>query len=262
MPVPNRNHHTPTGAERAVTAGPLPRYQQVKSQILDRIASREWSPGARIPSENELVRTLAVSRMTAHRAMRELAAEGYVVRVQGLGTFVAPTRPRSALVEIRSIADEIAESGGVHASRVLFLRPESAPPEVARILALPPGVRIFHSLLLHTDRGVPMQLADRWVNPQVAPDYLAQDFTRITPSRYLLNVAPVTEAEHVIEAVRPNRRTRELLSIEADEPCLVLHRTTWVRATAATHSRFTHPGSRYRIGGRFRPTVTGGAITG
>ena len=135
---------------------------------------------------------------------------------------------------------------------------EKAPPEVARILDLHPGERIFHSVLLHTDRGVPMQLADRWVHPQVAPAYLEQDFTRITPSRYLLSVAPVTEAEHVIEALRPDPRTQDLLAVAPDEPCLVLHRTTWVGTTAATHSRFTHPGSRYRIGGRFTPAAAGG----
>jgi GntR family histidine utilization transcriptional repressor len=98
-------------------------------------------------------------------------------------------------------------------------------------------------------------LGDRYVNPVVAPHYLDQDFTTITPTNYLLRTAPVTKVEHIIEAVRPDAQTRRLLEIDADEPCLVLHRQTWHDALVSTHSRFSYPGSRYRIGGRFTPVV-------
>ncbi|HET9331929.1 MAG TPA: GntR family transcriptional regulator, partial [Steroidobacteraceae bacterium] len=63
------------------------RYQQVKHFILDRIAGGSLRAGERVPSENELTRTLTVSRMTANRALRELAEDGVLVRVAGVGTF-------------------------------------------------------------------------------------------------------------------------------------------------------------------------------
>ncbi|HYP64940.1 MAG TPA: GntR family transcriptional regulator, partial [Steroidobacteraceae bacterium] len=43
------------------------RYLQVKNIILEQIAGGRLPAGARVPSENELTRTLAVSRMTANR---------------------------------------------------------------------------------------------------------------------------------------------------------------------------------------------------
>lgn len=53
-----------------------PLYRQVKRHILERIAGGALAEGAQVPSENELTRTLGVSRMTAHRALRELTSEG------------------------------------------------------------------------------------------------------------------------------------------------------------------------------------------
>jgi GntR family histidine utilization transcriptional repressor len=230
-------------------------YIQVKEHILARIDSGEWPPDTRIPSENQLVTSLNVSRMTVNRALRELAAEGRLVRVQGVGSFVAHPKPMATLFEIQSIDDEFKGWGGVHACDILLLAEERAYPELAAVMGIPLEAPVFHSIIVHRDRGRPVLLADRYINPVVAPDYLNQDFTKITPTKYLLQVAPVTKVEHIIEAVRPDAETRRLLEIDAEEPCLVLHRQTWNDGLVSTHSRFSYPGSRYRIGGRFTPLV-------
>ncbi|ODN72400.1 HTH-type transcriptional regulator FrlR [Methylobrevis pamukkalensis] len=94
-----------------------PLYQGLKREIRDRIARGDWAAGTRVPSENELVAEFGVSRMTANRALRELAAEGLVVRVKGAGSFVADAKGHSALVEVRNIADEIRARGHDHRAR-------------------------------------------------------------------------------------------------------------------------------------------------
>jgi GntR family histidine utilization transcriptional repressor len=107
----------------------VPRYQAVKNWLVERIGSGELRPDDRTPSENELVETLGVSRMTANRALRELTAEGLLRRVQGLGTFVADMRPQSELVELRNIADEIRGRGHAHRAEVLALLPDALAPQ-------------------------------------------------------------------------------------------------------------------------------------
>ena len=87
---------------------PGPLYRKVKKSIKARIVSGEWPPEDRIPSENELVTALGVSRMTVHRALRELAAEGYLIRVQGVGTFVSPRKPVAAMLDIRPLKKKIS----------------------------------------------------------------------------------------------------------------------------------------------------------
>lgn len=231
---------------------PQPLYQKVKRHIRALIADDRLRPGSPIPSENQLVQELKVSRMTVHRALRELAAEGLLVRIQGVGTFVAPQKPQFTLLEMVSIAEEIRQRGGVHTSAVHLLQSEPAAGFIARRMLLAPGSEVFHAVLVHHEDRVPVQLADRYVNPAMAPDFLSQDFTRMTPADYLLRTAPVTEVEHVVEAVSADERTRDLLHLKKNTPCLELHRTTWAGEVVVTHSRFTYPGPRYRLGGRFK----------
>lgn len=234
----------------------VPLYQQVKQFIEARIISGEWSPDTKIPSENELVTELGASRMTVNRAFRELASEGHLTRVQGVGTFVAAQKPQSALLEIKSISEEIQISGGIHSSEIHLLKKEKANLELAKSMELKPGSSVYHSIIVHKDRNTAIQFAERYVNPAIAPDYIKQDFTKITPSEYLLNVAPITEVEHVVEAILPDKKVQKILSIKSSEPCLLLLRRTWVKGIVATRNRFIYPGSRYRIGGRFTPSTS------
>ena len=52
----------------------LPLYAKVKDHILGQIRAGVWAAGSRVPSENQLVETFGISRMTANRALRELTA--------------------------------------------------------------------------------------------------------------------------------------------------------------------------------------------
>ena len=228
-----------------------PAYQQVKDHILERVLKGDWPEGARVPSENELTRTLGFSRMTVNRALRELTAEGWLTRTQGAGTFVAESRPQSAVLEIRNIADEIRERGHEHSSEIYQLGAVAAPSVEAGLLGLEEGAKIFHSLILHYDNGLPVQLEDRFVNPAAAPDYLRQDFRRITPYEYLMKAAPLSEAEHVIQAIQPDPETARLLSVNPKAPCLLLKRRTWSGDKSVTFARLVHPGDRFQLWGRF-----------
>ena len=76
--------------------GPAPLYARVKQMIVQQIENGSWPPHHRVPSESELVSELGFSRMTINRALRELTAEGLLVRMQGVGTFVAEPAASSA----------------------------------------------------------------------------------------------------------------------------------------------------------------------
>jgi len=241
------------GQSMVTPISPKPLYQQVKDYILEKIHKGQWTPDMKIDSENSLVETMGVSRMTVNRALRELSAEGKLVRLQGVGTFVARQKPQSELLEIRSIAREIQERGGKHSCDIHLLEQEKSSPEVASDMGLESNAPVYHAIMLHKDNGTPIQLADRYINPAMAPDFLKQDFTRITPSDYLMGISPAMEVEHVIEAVIPDKWLRDLLQIPRTEACLLLHRRTWVNGEVATRNRFIYPGSRHKIGSRFNP---------
>lgn len=228
-----------------------PLYQQVKDYIVGRILAGDWPEGARVPSENELTREQGVSRMTVHRALRELTGEGWLERVQGAGTFVAQAKPQSEILSIHNIADEIRERGHAHSAEICLLRREKARALEAKLLGLQRGEALFHSIIVHRENGLPIQLEDRYVSPAVAPAYLEQDFTEITPHHYLMQAAPLSEAEHVVMAVLPSPEEAQLLEIPPGDPCLLLRRHTWSAERPVTWARLLHPGERYRLGGRF-----------
>ena len=50
------------------------------------------------------------------QGLRELVAEGWLVRTAGSGSFVADRRTESPLLAIRNIADEIAERGSEYSA--------------------------------------------------------------------------------------------------------------------------------------------------
>ncbi|MGB3224857.1 MAG: histidine utilization repressor [Desulforhopalus sp.] len=235
----------------------LPLYQQVKEYILGKINDSTMLPGMKIESEAELVASLNVSRMTVNRALRELTAEGRLKRIQGRGTFIADKKPQASLLQIQSIAEEIRGRSGSYSCMVHLLQEEKAQPSVAAAMQLRPYTPVYHSIIVHKDNNIPIQLGCRYTNPEIAPDFLDQDFSRITVSEFLLSIAPVTAVEHIVEALIPEPWIRDLLEINGSEPCLALHRKTWVGDKVATSSTFYSPGSRYTLGGKFTPTSPG-----
>ena len=236
------------------SASPLqPLYLKVKRHILENIGSGKWATSARVPSENDIVKSFGVSRMTANRALRELRDEGVLVRIAGVGSFVADSHARAHPLEIRSIAEEIRARGHVHRAEIVSLERVRAVAELAKDFRIAPRSELYCSVIVHFENDRPLQLEDRYVLPKLAPDYLKMDFSRMTPHDYLTTAAPLQEAEHLLRAVMPDERTRKLLTMKRDEPCLLVIRRTWTAGQIASIAHLYYPGSRYEMSGRFRP---------
>lgn len=238
---------------------PLALYQQVKEHVLRKISDGSWAAGVRIPSEQELVQEFGVARMTANRALRELAEQGVIVRVAGVGSFVAEEKQQSTLLRIANIGEEIAQRGHDHRFELISMNRESASLEVAAALDLSVGASVFHLQGVHFENEVPVQLEDRYVNPRLVPDFMQQDFSVVQPSVYLVRNVQYDQIEHVVDAMLPTAEQAQWLQMAADQPCLMLTRRTWLRGTPITWVHCVHPGMRYRLGSRFRTdSVHGG----
>jgi GntR family histidine utilization transcriptional repressor len=235
--------------------GADPLYEQVKWRIISGIRSGEWAVGARLPSELQLVKELGISKMTINRAYRELAAQGLITRIPARGTFVAHPRDRTLLFELRDLVDDIQAHGGVYGCRIVTLERTT----VSRNLAdfdFREGFEVFHSTIVHKRNNVPIQIEERWINPDMFPGYLDVDFEKTSSFRYLASIPP-TEMEHVITAVLPTERQQELFEMKTTEPCLLLTRRTWSGRQILARSHLTSPGSRYAIENRFKVADTG-----
>ncbi len=224
--------------------------QQIRDYVLTRIESGEWPEGSRIPSEAKLTEQLGASRMTIHIALRDLSAEGVLLRKQGAGTFVAPRRSQSTFLELRNIHTEIEARGNRHSTDVLALERVICNLSLATEMNIAPGTQVFHSLLVHRENGSPIQIEDRYVNPQFSADYLEHDFTKITPYELLMAAGPLGEVEHIIQALLADEASSALLDLKVGDPVLMLRRRTWSRGMIASSARLLHPGARFSLAGR------------
>lgn len=235
----------------AQAAETTPIFQRIKDHLLEQIAAGTWKEGDVIPSEQALVKQFGVSRMTVNRAVRELTAEQVLTRRQGSGTYVAQQKYQATLLEIKSIADEVRARGHAHRSSLQLLEQSKAGDLLAKQFELPPASVLFHSVIVHFENGVPIQVEDRWVNPACAPLYMSQDFAAVTPNEYLMATAPLQGATYSIEALSPPRDIADMLAIDTRQPCLVLKRQTRSAGQVASIATMWHPGHRYQFAGSF-----------
>lgn len=68
----------------------VPIYEQIKNSIINQIMNDELMSNEMLPSIRSLAQDIKISVMTIKKAYDELESEGYIVSIQGKGTFVAP----------------------------------------------------------------------------------------------------------------------------------------------------------------------------
>ena len=101
-----------------------PLYLQVEADIKNRILSKQYMPGDKLPTENELSDQYNVSKITIRKAIQNLSDEGYVNKVQGEGTFINFKKDKLYLNKTSGFKESLSSLG--HASRhdIIQHRPE------------------------------------------------------------------------------------------------------------------------------------------
>jgi GntR family histidine utilization transcriptional repressor len=66
----------------------MTKYDVVKRYVQERIQKGTWKAGDKIPSEEELVEILGVSRNPVRHGLSELVREGWIYKLRGSGSYV------------------------------------------------------------------------------------------------------------------------------------------------------------------------------
>ncbi len=226
--------------------GEAPLYQRVKDHVAGLIGRGQLGPGDRVPSEHELVSLFQVSRMTANRALRELTAEGWLFRIPGLGSFVAPQRASATVLEIPDpVADAIA-GGSRHQLETLLAGPARAPAAVAAVFGLTAGTALFRGRWRHRIDGQALMVEDRWILPALAPE---------APNASPSILVPHEQVDHSLRATLPPPEIADALSLGPNSACLLMTRTARLGGRICTFSEFWLPGDRVTLAGTSRPAA-------
>lgn len=133
-----------------------PLYKQLIAYIRKNIESGEWSVGEQIPSERELCKQFAVSRITVRQAIAEAEKEGLLQRVQGKGTFVAKPKINQELQQITSFKETMTMWGMQPRTIVYRIETEPADLQTSSVLGLTEGEPVVHLELLGYGDDTPM----------------------------------------------------------------------------------------------------------
>ena len=227
----------------------IPHFLVIQQYVESHIMSGSWPPGTRIPSENELSKNFSVSRMTARRALTELSDKGLLKRSPGIGSFV-----RDPIIEAPKLGvpDVIAEGkqAGHLTCRVLRLDVVQADIGIAQRMQVPAESPMYVAVLLYCDNDMPIQIEEIFVNRDLAPAFIKQNYEKIIPTAYLEWLAKNHRSEYQVKATLASAfEKRELgLTKEGEEACMRVTRRIWVAGKVLSVSTKVNPSQIYKLG--------------
>lgn len=130
-----------------VTDDYTPGYAKIQNYIREQIQNGTYTVGSKIPSESELAQMFSVSRVTANKALKELAVLGILERVRGQGSFVASTSPINTQSRAFASAALSMDINSRRRHRLIQFRTVGAYPEIAELAGIPAGESVYELIL-------------------------------------------------------------------------------------------------------------------
>ena len=197
------------------------RYRQIAAELRTRIAAGEFGGGTVLPSEAELSKAFAASRVTIRRALEVLRDEGIVDARQGFGWFVQSDLLRQRLGHLSTIEDQLSASGIIAERQILDFAFVTAEPRVRRALGTDQVLRVRR---LNLADGEPFARVTVWC-PASLGDRLSRADVERSPFYELLPV-PLGGATQTIAAAAASAADAKLLGIPVGAPVLRCERIT------------------------------------
>jgi GntR family transcriptional regulator len=214
---------------RVRPASPEPLYHQIFEMLRDRILDGRFAPGINFPSESELERALAVSRITARRALDELAARGLILRGQGRRSKVAPYQPRTRLLAgVEGMIENNRQMGDRTTVQLLEHADVPASADIAQQLRLRRGEAVQRSVRVRSIDGAPFSYAITHLPRRVAL-LIRSERMSTQPLIDLLEGAGIAigRAEQTISARAATLEVARALHVEAGAALLESERVVY-----------------------------------
>ncbi|MFE8071821.1 GntR family transcriptional regulator [Marinobacteraceae bacterium S3BR75-40.1] len=209
---------------------PQPLYVQIKEQLKQRILEGTYAPHDRLPSENELMRTFEVSRITVRQALRDLHSEGLVFSAQGKGTFVSKPKAVQDIRRLEGFGEAMERQGYATSSRLIGIQERRPSQEVRETLELPRGEDVVEVKRVRYLNRTPVSIDLSYFPIAVGRRLFGRDLTGdIFPMLEQKLGIPLGTADIMLEAHPADAETAQWLNIEPGEPVMRVQRLTYNR---------------------------------
>ncbi|MFJ4068401.1 GntR family transcriptional regulator [Pseudomonas sp. NPDC089996] len=206
----------------------LPLYQQLREEMLAKIAAGHWLPGAPIPTEAELTRSYGVAIGTVRKAVDTLVNEGLLLRSQGRGTFVRRPNFDASLFRFFRQVDSTGQRL-VPTSRIIGKQLLEPPADVSSALALHPGEQVVRLERLRLIEGRPLFHEEIWLPASrflALMDIDADTFGDLLYPFYESHCGQcVASARETLTVGTADGASAEHLAISQGAPVVVIQRT-------------------------------------
>lgn len=169
---------------------PVSLAQQLEELLKNQIADGTFLSGTLLPSEQELIKSHAVSRTTVRTAIQRLCQEGFAYTIHGKGTFVSSERITDHLPSITSFFYDAAQRGMRPSHQVLRLETTTADNATSAILQIASGAPVIHLDRLMLANDEPVSLCYTYIPIAV-----------VAPMQHLLHVEAL-ERESLYDILR------------------------------------------------------------
>jgi len=227
----------------------IPQFAVIKQYLEQQINTQQWAPGRRIPTEQSLADTFSVSRMTARRAVQELADRGILTRTQGSGTYVAD-KPQSIPNLFLKDVVAVAKVEHSHKHKIISADAVQTTSDIAKLMGLQTDTLVFQLTVVHFNGDRPIQWQKIWVNRSMAPALLKQKLDKVDPNDYLDWLCRPQKTDYQLKAVLPTASQRlQLMLLHQDTlNCMQLSRRHWSADAVFSFSIMLHPAESYYLG--------------
>lgn len=227
-------------------------YIQLTRLLLEEIRSGKWKLNDRIPSEDELSRTYNISKITVRQAINNLTSDGYLMKIQGKGTFVTSVMPVVG-VAMRTIFTEEMFGKEVKAEKELLFRGIKEPAEDIRSYLKTDG-DIYYMLSRRLVNGYPAYVDESFIPYSITPEIDSLDIASASLYFFLQEKA-LKKIFKVIQTVEVSRATGDSaqhLDLAEGVSVLVVHRLLISSdSTPVAYTRLQGRSDRYKFQSEF-----------
>lgn len=223
-------------------------YLQLTRIFLNLITSGQWANGSQIPTEEELCRAYGVSKITVRQAIKNLVSDGYLLKIQGKGTFVTGNeQPAGFAMKTRFTEDMFGKEVAV--AREVLARGVQSVENTARAY-LKTHDDIYCIVSQRVVEGEPISLDESYIPVAMLSDASDLDFT----SRSLLSMLQERGTQKIVKIVQTveiapvHDDHAKNLGVAAGVPVLVIHRLfLGSDETPVAYTRFFGRSDRYKF---------------